>query len=139
MSLTLEVVEPPSLALTYADTSLSAMRNGEILSFPHFVALWRAHQRAVLELEAFSNWWARYCEVEPRDLGFKEWKDRRGVIVSCEEMERYWPLFGDRMRLPVYTILQATEWNVPSDIRRVSSSNSFYSTTPSPELSTFSY
>ena len=130
----LEVIDPPTLAMCYAVSSLSAMRRGDLRSFPQFVAFWRAHQRAVLELEAFVNWFDRYFEKEPRDLGFKGW-NRCGVIVAMEEMDVHWPILGDRMRLPVYTILNTVEWDVPSDARRVVSSYCLYSTSPSPELS----
>ena len=130
----LEIVDPPTLAVCYALASLTAMRCGELRSFSHFVAFWRAHQRAVLEMEAFINWWDRYFEVQPRDMGFNLWY-RRGVIVSNEEMERYWPIIGDRMGLPIFTTLDVEVWDVPCDRRCMTSSLALYSVSVSAELS----
>lgn len=129
----LKLVEAPIVAQKRAVDSLAFMARGGLRSYAELVAMWRAHQRAFLEMEVFVHWWDLYAGRLPREWGMGDWS-RRGSVVSASEMDEYWSLFSDRLRLPIYAAIDTVEWKVAADARRVSMGSGRYSVTPSAEL-----
>jgi hypothetical protein len=130
VALGLQEVEPPIMAQAIIVETLQFLSSGTLPNFPCFLAMWRAHQRAALELEAFVFWWARLNSEHPPDVGMQTWS-RRGVILDQDELNEWWSWFGSKLALPVYGMVDVTKTYVePFDVRRVSSSKCRYSLIP---------
>jgi hypothetical protein len=112
-----ETVAPTDSARLRLITGFFQLTGNSIKSWKDFVAVWRGYQRAVLEIYAFSAWWAAVSNdwFEP----YLSHCERRGFIL-CDASEKSMSIFErytKRLRLPVYIVLDRRAWEIPRDNR----------------------
>jgi hypothetical protein len=107
-----ETVAPTDTARLRLVNGFFHLTGSSIRSWQDFVVAWRGYQRAVLEIYAFSAWWATVYEEwnEP----YLSHCERRGFILgdTSENSMRIYEYYAKRLRLPVYIALDMQEWYI---------------------------
>jgi hypothetical protein len=114
-SVSKETVAPKDSARMRLVTAFYQLTGNFIKSWQDFVVAWRGYQRAVLEIYAFSLWWATVCPewTEP----YLTHCERRGFILgdTSKQSMYIYNYYMDRLRLPVYITLEEDTWEIPRD------------------------
>ena len=133
----LEFIRLPALAHAELALTLTELRSGSIHSWADFSAVWNAHQRAVVELESFTN----FCALVLPSADDRDRLDRclrhshlprRGIILSPSDMDDFFEFFR-MLRVPVYA-LASPDMLIGSaqPVQARSTRPAWYSTTSSP-------
>jgi hypothetical protein len=113
-----ETVAPTDSARLRLATAFFQLVGNFIKAWQDFVVAWRGYQRAVLEIYAFSAWWATACDHwnEP----YLAQCERRGFILgsTSEQHMHIYEYYTKRLRLPVYIALERDAWDIPRNDNR---------------------
>ncbi|KZV59431.1 hypothetical protein PENSPDRAFT_695146 [Peniophora sp. CONT] len=115
-------IKPPHAAVALMRHSWAMLHWASIPSFADFMTCFRVHQRAAHIVSAYIDFIVAFL---PADVS-KELRtrlernvktDRRGVILSGEDMEIYLRFYA-RLGIPVYALVSLDEYHVPEEIFR---------------------